>query len=70
MDCGCCYLDLVLYFDTVFGVLIMKYRFLINGIGIIPKYEFENLWQAFMWIYGALGENRIEELQKIEEVIK
>ena len=48
----------------------MKYRFLINGIGIIPKYEFENLWQAFMWIYGALGENRIEELQKIEEVIK
>ena len=33
----------------------MKYRFLINGIGIIPKHEFENLWQAFMWIYGALG---------------
>lgn len=46
----------------------MKYRFLINGIGIIPKHEFENLWQAFMWIYGALGESRIDELQRIDEV--
>lgn len=46
----------------------MKYRFLINGVGIIPKHEFENLWQAFMWVYGALGDSRIAELQRIGKV--
>ncbi len=51
----------------VFPYSAMRYRFVVNGIGIRPKHDFDSLWQAFMWIYGSVGEHGIDKV-KIEKI--
>ena len=57
----------VIFRGTPIHKHVMRYRFIINGVGMVPKAEFNNLWHAFMWIYGVIGERDIEEATNIKK---
>ena len=50
-----------LFFDLAILDLIMKFKYFINGVPIVCKYEFTNAWQFHMWLSALVGADNVHK---------